>query len=41
MGVLDKVGGPFYISQLTSKVASGANTEYHARIIAQKYIQKN
>ena len=40
MGLLEKVGGPFYISQLTSKVASGANTEYHARIISQKYIQR-
>ena len=34
-GELDLVGGPFYISQLTSKVASSAHIEYHARIIAQ------
>jgi replicative DNA helicase len=37
-GELDLVGGPFYISQLTNKVASSANVEYHARIISQKHI---
>jgi len=39
-GDLDQVGGPFYISQLTSKVASTAHIEYHARIIAQKYLAR-
>ncbi len=39
-GDLDFVGGPYYISQLTSRVASSANSEYHARIIAQKYVQR-
>ncbi len=37
-GEIDEVGGPFYISQLTNRVASTANTEAHARIISQKYI---
>ena len=37
---LEEVGGPFYITQLTSRVASAAHIEYHARIIAQKYIQR-
>ncbi|HNU57067.1 MAG TPA: replicative DNA helicase, partial [Flavobacteriales bacterium] len=37
-GELDVVGGPFYISQLTNKVASSANVQYHARIISQKHI---
>ncbi|MFO7830224.1 MAG: replicative DNA helicase [Bacteroidales bacterium] len=37
---LDEIGGPFYLTQLTSKVASAAHIEYHARIIAQKYIQR-
>ncbi len=37
---LDLVGGPYYISQLTNKVASSANIEFHARIVAQKYIQR-
>ncbi|HEY0262095.1 MAG TPA: DnaB-like helicase N-terminal domain-containing protein, partial [Chitinophagales bacterium] len=39
-GDLEKVGGPYYIAQLTNKVASAANIEYHARIVAQKYIQR-
>ena len=37
-GDLEMVGGPFYISQLTNKVASSANVQYHARIISQKHI---
>lgn len=37
---LDEVGGPLYITQLTSKVASAAHLEFHARIIQQKYIQR-
>ncbi|MCD7915526.1 MAG: replicative DNA helicase [Tannerellaceae bacterium] len=39
-GELDQVGGPFYITQLTNKVASSAHIEYHARIIAQKYLAR-
>ena len=39
-GELEDVGGPFYISQLTSKVASSAHIEYHARIIAQKALAR-
>jgi replicative DNA helicase len=39
-GDLDLVGGPFYVSQLTTKVASSAHIEYHARIIAQKYLAR-
>lgn len=37
-GDLEFVGGPYYISQLTNRVASAANIEFHARIIAQKHI---
>ncbi|MDE5744594.1 MAG: replicative DNA helicase, partial [Paramuribaculum sp.] len=37
-GTLEEVGGPVYISELTSRVLSGANVEYHARIVAQKYL---
>ena len=40
MGKLDLVGGAFYITDLTNRVASAANVEYHARIIAQKYVQR-
>lgn len=39
-GELEIVGGPYYITQLTNRVASAANIEFHARIIAQKYIQR-
>ncbi len=39
-GELELVGGPYYITQLTSRVASAANIEYHARILHQKYIQR-
>ncbi len=39
-GVLDIVGGSYYIMQLTNRIASGANIEFHARIIQQKYIQR-
>ena len=38
MGNLDEVGGPFYITQLSGMMASSAHIEYHARIIAQKYL---
>lgn len=37
---LEVVGGAFYVIQLTNKVASSANIEYHAHIIAQKFIQR-
>lgn len=39
-GDLEKVGGPIVISQLTAKVASGAHVEFHARIVAQKYLAR-
>ncbi|KKQ95358.1 MAG: Replicative DNA helicase [Candidatus Woesebacteria bacterium GW2011_GWA1_39_11b] len=39
-GNLDIVGGPYYISSLTSRVASDAHIESHAYIILQKYIMR-
>lgn len=39
-GELEMVGGAFYVSNLTNRVVSSAHVEYHARIIAQKYIQR-
>jgi replicative DNA helicase len=39
-GDIDAIGGPFYIAQLSSKVVSSAHLEYHARIIAQKYLAR-
>ncbi len=37
---LEEIGGPVVISELTSRVASGANVEFHARIVAQKYLAR-
>ena len=37
---LDQIGGVNYLMDLTNKVASAANIEYHALIIVQKYIQR-
>ncbi|MBQ3961135.1 MAG: replicative DNA helicase [Muribaculaceae bacterium] len=39
-GTLDEAGGPVRISELTSRVTSAANVEYHARIVAQKYLAR-
>ena len=38
--LLDEIGGASFIAQLTSRVGSAAHLEYHARIVAQKYIQR-
>ncbi len=38
--ILEDVGGSFYIMQLTTRVMSSVHAEYHARIIYQKYIQR-
>ena len=37
---LTKVGGAAYLAQLTQRVASAAHVEFHAKIIAQKYVQR-
>ncbi|MEM6807207.1 MAG: replicative DNA helicase [Bacteroidota bacterium] len=37
-GKLQEAGGAFYLTELTSRVASAANIEYHARVIAEKFI---
>lgn len=39
-GNLETVGGAYYLVELTNRVASSANIEFHARIIAQKHIQR-
>jgi len=39
-GELELVGGPWYITRLTNRIASAANIEYHSRIIIEKYIQR-
>lgn len=39
-GELELIGGAYYITELTNRVASAANIEFHSRIIIQKYIQR-
>lgn len=39
-GELEAAGGAAYISQLTSRVASTAHVEYHARVISEKHIKR-
>jgi replicative DNA helicase len=39
-GALEVAGGAFYVTELTSKVASAANIEYHARIITEQSIKR-
>lgn len=39
-GDLEVAGGAYYLAQLTGKVASTAHLEYHARIVAQKFIAR-
>ena len=39
-GELETSGGAIYIAELSDKVASAAHIEYHARIIAQKYLAR-
>lgn len=41
MGVLEKVGGPFYVSSLTERVASDGNIESHARILSQLELKRD
>jgi replicative DNA helicase len=40
-GELDRVGGEAYLVELTMKVSSTANVEYHARIILEKALMRN
>ena len=37
---LESVGGRVYIASLTESVAGAHNIEYHAKIVAQKYLQR-
>ena len=39
-GNLEQVGGPGYIAELSSGVATSANIEYHANVIAQKSLAR-
>jgi replicative DNA helicase len=37
---LEMIGGPYYVTKLTNAVVSSANIEAHARIVLQKFIQR-
>ncbi len=37
---IEEIGGTTYLMELADKVASSANVEYHAKIVSQKYIQR-
>lgn len=39
-GLLEEVGGPMYITQLTDKVATAAHIEYHIQIIKEKFARR-
>jgi replicative DNA helicase len=40
-GVLDQIGGAFYVSSLTNRVASSANIDTHVKILQQKSLERN
>ncbi len=39
-GDLETVGGASYLSSLSMKIGAAANTDYHTKILLQKYIQR-
>lgn len=39
-GKLEDAGGAAYIARLTGNIGSAANVEYHARIVAQKFVAR-
>ena len=39
-GSLEEIGGPYYLSLLSSKVGAAAHVDYHVKILLQKYIQR-
>lgn len=40
MGKLEDAGGAYYVTQLTANIASAANVEHHARIVLEKWVQR-
>ena len=40
MGHLEEIGGPGYVAELSSRVASSANVEYHANVVAEKFMAR-
>jgi replicative DNA helicase len=40
-GLLEKIGGSYYLTELTDKITSAANVEYHAKIILEKALMRH
>lgn len=40
MEELEFVGGSYHVSSLTNRIASSANIEFHARVVEQKFMQR-
>ncbi len=38
--ILDVCGGAYYLAQLTRRIASASNIDYHARILFQEYLRR-
>jgi len=36
----DKVGGAYYLTELTSKISSNSNIHYHARVLLEQYLKR-
>ncbi len=41
LGKLEIVGGAYYLTELTSRVNSAANIEFHARIVSEQAIKES
>lgn len=41
IGQLEFIGGSYYVSSLTNRIASSANIEFHARIVLQSAIKRS
>lgn len=39
-GELEMIGGAYYLTELTNRVASASNIEYHSTIIIEKFMQR-
>ena len=39
-GNLENAGGAYYIAQITNRITSSAHVEHHARILSEKFIQR-
>lgn len=40
-GKIEQVGGAYYIAELTSKLSTAANIEYHIRVVQEKYMKRS